>query len=269
MLLSGAALLVALAAALYWGARQMQASEAGEERPASPAGVTEKARVEPVSAAPAISTQEDSAARTATLEASAAPTVALGPVAIGPVAAASALPALAGESPTPAATPAAGDGAPAGPTAAAEAAVENTVVALAQQATAVGAARLATAGEPIGAEAKANEHDMLAERLQATLDWLEREAPETHSVQLLGSENPQQLKDHLSSIAKSIEISNLYVYRTVARQKPFLTVLYGSFGSREAAQKALDRLPPPLKAFKPYLRTVQGIREEMSRNKTL
>jgi septal ring-binding cell division protein DamX len=46
-------------------------------------------------------------------------------------------------------------------------------------------------------------------------------------------------------------------------------VLYGSFGSREAAQEALDRLPPPLKASGPYVRTVQGIRGEMSRSKTL
>ncbi|MCC6534028.1 MAG: AAA family ATPase [Burkholderiales bacterium] len=111
--------------------------------------------------------------------------------------------------------------------------------------------------------------DMLDSRLRATRRWLEAEAAQTHSIQLLGSENPQQLKDHLSSIAKSIEINSLFVYRTVARQKPFLTVLYGSFGSREAAQDALDRLPPHLKAFKPYLRTVQGVREEMSRNKTL
>jgi DamX protein len=59
------------------------------------------------------------------------------------------------------------------------------------------------------------------------------------------------------------------VYRTVAKQKPFLIVLYCSFPSREAAQEALDRLPPALKAYKPYLRTVQGIREEMSRHNTL
>jgi hypothetical protein len=75
-------------------------------------------------------------------------------------------------------------------------------------------------------------------------------------VQLLGSENDQQLKDHLSTIAKYIEANSIFVYRTIAKQKPFLTVLYGSFGSREAAQSALDRLPPHLKAFKPYLRTV-------------
>jgi type II secretory pathway predicted ATPase ExeA/septal ring-binding cell division protein DamX len=143
-------------------------------------------------------------------------------------------------------------------------AVRNTVA----PAALVPAVGLET-GTAEGAETQANQPDMLAQRIEATRDWLDREAPQTHSIQILGTENAQQLKDHLSSIAKSIEITNLYVYRTVARQKPFLTVLYGSFGSREAAQNALDRLPAPLKAFKPYLRTVQGIREEMSRNRTL
>jgi len=110
---------------------------------------------------------------------------------------------------------------------------------------------------------------MLEIRLRATLEWLTSSDPETLSIQLLGSENPQQLRDHLSTIAKSIEISSVFVYRTLAKQKPFLTVLYGTFSTREAAQSALDRLPTHLKAFKPYLRTVQGIREEMSRNNTL
>lgn len=111
--------------------------------------------------------------------------------------------------------------------------------------------------------------DMLDTRLRLTREWLTSSDPETLSIQLLGSENPQQLRDHLSTIAKSIEISNVFVYRTLAKQKPFLTVLYGAFNTREAAQSALDRLPMHLKAFKPYLRTVQGIREEMSRNNTL
>jgi septal ring-binding cell division protein DamX len=111
--------------------------------------------------------------------------------------------------------------------------------------------------------------DILSSRIQATREWLTAEAPQTLSIQLLGTESAEQLKDHLNIIAKSVEIQNVYVYRTVAKQKPFLIVLYGSFGSREAAQGALERLPPPLRAFKPYLRTVQGVRDEMSRNNTL
>ena len=116
---------------------------------------------------------------------------------------------------------------------------------------------------------KAIQGDVLEVRILATREWLQQEGALTHSIQVLGSENREQLKDHLNMIAKSVEIKNVFVYRTIAKQKPFLTVLYGSFPSREAAQEALDRLPPPLRAFKPYLRTVQGIREEMSRNNTL
>jgi len=107
--------------------------------------------------------------------------------------------------------------------------------------------------------------DILESRLRAGDDWLRTAPGQTLTIQLLGTENPPQLKEHLSTIAKSIEINNIFVYRTVAKQKPFLTVLYGSFGSREAAQDALDRLPLPLKANKPYLRTVQGVREEIGR----
>ena len=60
--------------------------------------------------------------------------------------------------------------------------------------------------------------------------------------------------------------SDLFVYRTRARQKPFLTVLYGSYASREAAQEAMGRLPGQVRAYKPYLRTVQGIRTEIGQN---
>ena len=116
---------------------------------------------------------------------------------------------------------------------------------------------------------KSIQGDVLEARLLATREWLSSQGAQTHSIQVLGSDNGEQLKQHLNMIAKSVEIKNVFVYRTIAKEKPFLTVLYGSFPSREAAQEALDRLPPPLRAFRPYLRTVQGIREEMSRNNTL
>ena len=124
---------------------------------------------------------------------------------------------------------------------------------------------------PLRPDNKTNaiQDDVLESRILATREWLQQEGAQTHSIQVLGSKNREQLRDHLNMIAKSVEITNVFVYRTTARQEPFLTVLYGSFPSRAAAQEALDRLPPPLRAFKPYLRTVQGIREEMSRNNTL
>jgi len=147
-----------------------------------------------------------------------------------------------------------------GTPAAAKPDVGDAVASLQQATQAITSGNPAPASQPT--EIKG---DILESRLRAGDDWLRAAPGQTLTIQLLGTENSPQLKEHLSTIAKSIEINNIFVYRTVARQKPFLTVLYGSFGSREAAQDALDRLPPSLKANKPYLRTVQGVRDEMSR----
>ncbi|MCC7486824.1 MAG: AAA family ATPase [Burkholderiales bacterium] len=110
--------------------------------------------------------------------------------------------------------------------------------------------------------------DMLQARIAATHDWLADQAPGTYSIQLLGSENAEQLRRHLNVIAKSIEINKIFVYRTVAKEKPSLTVLYGSFDDHGAAKEALRSLPASLKAYRPILRTVQGIQGEIKRHES-
>ena len=123
------------------------------------------------------------------------------------------------------------------------------------------------AATPVSAGSKApadkEQPDLLEARLAATRVWLANEAQTTFSIQLLGTNDPQQLKDLLSSIGKFIEINKVFVYRTMARQQPSLTVLYGSFSNPREAREALDRLPESLKANQPILRTVQGIRDEI------
>jgi septal ring-binding cell division protein DamX len=83
---------------------------------------------------------------------------------------------------------------------------------------------------------------------------------------LFGSENPQQLTQHLNAIGKFVQINEIFVYRTIAKRKPSLTVLYGSFNNRRTALDALAKLPAPLKTYNPILRTVQGIRVEIARS---
>ncbi|HEV2008503.1 MAG TPA: SPOR domain-containing protein, partial [Burkholderiales bacterium] len=108
--------------------------------------------------------------------------------------------------------------------------------------------------------------DALQARLAATENWLRQQDKNTHTIQLLGADNPQQLKHHLNVISKYVEINEIFVYRTVAKQKPSLTVLYGTFNDRQAARDALAQLPAPLKAYKPLLRSVQGIRAEIAQH---
>ena len=108
--------------------------------------------------------------------------------------------------------------------------------------------------------------DALEARMAATSDWLASEAPGTVSIQVLSSPNSEQLKRHLKVISKSIEMNKIFVYRTVAKEKPSLTVLYGSFSDKRMAREALKALPAPLQNYRPILRTVKGIQGEIEQH---
>jgi len=108
--------------------------------------------------------------------------------------------------------------------------------------------------------------DVLESRLAATERWLATEIGSLYSIQLLGTEDATQLKLHLNDLAKFIEMNKIFVYRTWANGRPLLTVLYGTFNDRRSAQDVLDRLPEGLKANRPILRTVEGIRAELKRH---
>lgn len=106
--------------------------------------------------------------------------------------------------------------------------------------------------------------DLLEQRLLATERWLAETPEDRYSIQLLGSSDAQLLRSHLNTISKFLEIEKVFVYRTKARKRPSLTVLYGSFGSRAEASGQIDRLPEELKINRPYYRTIKGIRAEIA-----
>jgi septal ring-binding cell division protein DamX len=84
--------------------------------------------------------------------------------------------------------------------------------------------------------------------------------PNAYTIQVMEAEHEPQLRRDLGEIAKSIEIDEVFLYRSEANRKASLTVLYGSFSDRRAAQDALDKLPLALKANRPFLRSVRGVR---------
>ncbi|MCW5603793.1 MAG: AAA family ATPase [Burkholderiales bacterium] len=110
--------------------------------------------------------------------------------------------------------------------------------------------------------------DIVQARFAATQKWLADAAASTVSIQLMGIADEQQLKHHLNVIGKFVEINDVFVYRTIAKQKPSITVLYGSFSDHRSAQEALAGLPPFLKANRPILRTVQGVRTEIGQHQS-
>ncbi len=107
--------------------------------------------------------------------------------------------------------------------------------------------------------------DWLDQRLLATETWLEQENGADYTLQLLGTHNPQKLREFFKNTSKFLEIERIYVYRTMANQRPSFTVLYGNFTSMNEAYRALQKLPEVIKLNRPYHRTIQGVRAELDR----
>jgi MSHA biogenesis protein MshM len=113
--------------------------------------------------------------------------------------------------------------------------------------------------------AQENAPDILQARLTATIDWLARQRDDTWTVQLLSTASRDDLRTHLNSMGKTIEINDIFVYRSAVDQKGLLTMLYGTHNSRVSAERALASLPGQLRSNRPVLRTVQSIRAELKR----
>jgi SPOR domain len=105
--------------------------------------------------------------------------------------------------------------------------------------------------------------DILSRRLTVTEAWLANQAPSTVSIQLMGANSDEQLKGQLEMLSRQIELDNLYVYRTMANNQPFLSVLYGSYADRNEATRALQKLPADLQKNRPHLRTIAGVLQEI------
>ncbi len=147
---------------------------------------------------------------------------------------------------------------------------ENSPVPASTAPTAATATTSAAAPTPSGnaTPAASGNSTQLETRLAATTAWLANAKPQTYTIQLMGSSDDQQLNQHLKFLANSIDINSLFVYRTVAKGAPALTVVWGSFDSQGEAREAMAKLPPFLKAYRPLLRTVQGIKAEVRGQKT-
>ena len=107
--------------------------------------------------------------------------------------------------------------------------------------------------------------DVIEQRLAATQKWLDAEPPDTSSMQLMVAHDMQNLRQRLEKIGRQVEIDKIYVYRTQAGGRAAWAVLYGSYPSRKELYIAMQQLPPSLKSYSPYLRTVQGIRAEIGK----
>jgi MSHA biogenesis protein MshM len=203
--------------------------------PAAPAAAT-AAVAAAAAAAPAAAANTPQASKPALASPAASPGIAAPPVAAGtpaPVAAAPATPTLA----TPVATAAAG----------------------------IDKAETPASPAPDPASTPPS-RDVIANRIDATNRLLKSGAARPFSIQLLTAASDEQLRNHLKALPKFVEVNDIYMYRSVAQGRPAVSVLWGNFNDRQTAQDQIEELPRPLRANRPYVRSIDDIRAEVDRN---
>lgn len=104
--------------------------------------------------------------------------------------------------------------------------------------------------------------DILQQRLDYTQKWLAQQPDSTITIQLMGAGSDSNLRQQLKSLATQFALDDIYVFRTKVGDKPYTSVLYGSYANREEAVQAMQKLPKAVLGNGPQLRTVGGISKE-------
>ncbi len=104
----------------------------------------------------------------------------------------------------------------------------------------------------------------LAQRLSAAGPWLRQENPAHWVVQLMlaNADDTTQLQNFITESENALGQGRVHVYPVTVSRTPKISVVYGAFPNRQTAIEALTALPPKIRQFKPYLRSIQLIRSE-------
>lgn len=87
-------------------------------------------------------------------------------------------------------------------------------------------------------------------------------APASHyTLQLSGASR----SDTLKAFAQKNQLANYQVYETSRNGKVWYVLVYGSYPTVNDAKNAVNSLPADVKAKKPWVRTVQQVRQDMKK----
>lgn len=99
-------------------------------------------------------------------------------------------------------------------------------------------------------------------RIEETRQWLESAEDNRWFIQLLstGADSANYVEGFLANASRLADPDAIRVYKVERKEGDRLGVIYGDYPSRMAASKALQQLPPQLKAYGPYPRQVRRLR---------
>jgi type II secretory pathway predicted ATPase ExeA len=109
--------------------------------------------------------------------------------------------------------------------------------------------------------------DVVGARMAAGRELIAEGSAARFTVQLMVTDAREKpyLSAYLTEAAKPLGSERLYVVPTAGADAPRVAVLYGPFRDRDEASAALGSLPEPLRQFRPFVRSVDGVREDARR----
>ena len=112
--------------------------------------------------------------------------------------------------------------------------------------------------------------DLLQQRLDVTLTWLEKVSDDHYSVQLslIETDTPFKAERYLRRAAELVGMENILVYAAVINGKPVYSVLYSDYPNREMAIIALLALPDKLRADGAFVRPLKGVKGDRTHQTT-
>jgi septal ring-binding cell division protein DamX len=112
-----------------------------------------------------------------------------------------------------------------------------------------------------------SERDPIASRAAAGRELLAPGSSARYSVQLMVTDAREReyLESYLAEAARMVEPARLFLVPSGSPQSPRMGVLFGGYAQRTQATEALADLPQALRQFKPYVRSLDSLREEARR----
>jgi len=109
--------------------------------------------------------------------------------------------------------------------------------------------------------------DPVTARLAAGRELLAEGSTAQYAVQLMMTDARERgyLEGWLAEAGRAVKPEQIYLFPAGGDDMPRIGVLYGAFRERPEAIAALAKLPEPLKVFRPYVRPLEAVRDDVRR----
>ncbi|MEO8100937.1 MAG: hypothetical protein ABI790_00325, partial [Betaproteobacteria bacterium] len=105
----------------------------------------------------------------------------------------------------------------------------------------------------------------LQARMDADVSRLGALPANRYSIQLMTADSREKsaIETFLRAASRELNADRIMVYPAGTRENPRVSVLYGNYVERADASEEMLRLPARLTKFRPYVRSVGAIREDL------